>query len=99
MPHARVAFVRVEEPAESVRNRAAGEGIGIAGSAIPVRERAVRQAKRHESRLHFRLAEEFVAPQSFIPLREIVKVAIDSAVAQSCGCRTLIGLNYRVILS
>ena len=64
VPHARVATVGVEEPAEAVERGAACLAVGVGG---PRRVLAVGENKGSQGGLHFFFAEKFVGAQGFIP--------------------------------
>ena len=80
VPHARMAVVGIQEPAETVGG---GLIVGADGTAIW-------DVDRRERRLHFLFAEERVMGEGVIPLGQVVQGRVDTTVAQSCGGGVLV---------
>ena len=82
MPHARAALEGIEKPSKSVRDRL----------------RSIVQLYRGQRHLCFRFAQEGVAFERAIPLRQVFEIRINTAIALSRRSRTLVRLNEMVPL-
>ena len=74
VPHAKMALVGIQEPAESIGGRFGADAGGI----------GLRDGYWKKRGLHFFLAQERMACELVVPLGQVGQRRIDSAVAQGC---------------